>query len=112
VQHTAQFNDHFRYKKNRQTFTALKPYMREVEDQLKAMLGPETLTLIKTASVENIVIEAQERASKQPLKSTPFTIPLSPNGKTKRTFKEDRNDLKADRQLAGEEYLKSLKTDP
>jgi hypothetical protein len=35
--------------------------MREVEDQyLKAMLGPETLTLIKTA-VENIVIEAQER---------------------------------------------------
>jgi hypothetical protein len=39
--------------------------MREVEDQyLKAMLGPETLTLIKTASVENIVIEAQELARK------------------------------------------------
>jgi hypothetical protein len=39
--------------------------MREVEDQyLKAMLGPETLTLIKTASVENIVIEAQRLARK------------------------------------------------
>jgi hypothetical protein len=39
--------------------------MREVEDQyLKAMLGPETLTLIKTASVENIVLEAQELARK------------------------------------------------
>jgi hypothetical protein len=65
MQHTAQFNDHFSIQKNRQTFTALKPYMREVEDQyLKAMLGPETLTLIKTASVENIVIEAQELARK------------------------------------------------
>jgi hypothetical protein len=64
MQHTAQFNDHFSIQKNRQTFTA-KPYMREVEDQyLKAMLGPETLTLIKTASVENIVIEAQELARK------------------------------------------------
>jgi hypothetical protein len=28
------------------------------------MLGPETLTLIKTASVENIVIEAQRLARK------------------------------------------------
>jgi hypothetical protein len=40
--------------------------MREVEDQyLKAMLGPETLTLIKTASVENIVLEAQGSREKQ-----------------------------------------------
>jgi hypothetical protein len=102
MQHTAQFNDHFSIQ-NRQTFTALKPYMRVEDQYLKAMLGPETLTLIKTASVENIVIEAQELARKAIVAFTvakaaitgtftftdsSFTVAQTKcRGKTKRTFK-------------------------
>jgi hypothetical protein len=127
VQHTAQFNDHFSIQKNRQTFFALKPYMREIEDQyLKAMLGDVTLALIKSKSVVPIINEAQEVARKAVVAFTvakaaitgtftfsdsSFTVASDqmPWEKQSELSKEDRNDLKADRQLAGEEYLKSLK---
>lgn len=127
VQHTAQFNDHFSIQKNRQTFCALKPYMREVEDQyLKAMLGTETLDLLKSKSAITIINKAQELAQKAVVAFTvskaaitgtfaftdsSFTIASDqlPWEKQSELSKEDRNDLKADRQEAGEEYLKSLK---
>jgi hypothetical protein len=127
VQHTAQFNDHFTIKNNRQTFIALKPYMREVEDQyLKAMLGPETLALLKTKSAITIVNNAQEIARKAVVAFTvakaaitgtfdftdsSFTVASEqmPWDKQQLLEQEDRNDLKNDRQSAGEEYLKSLK---
>jgi hypothetical protein len=127
VQQTTTFNDHFSIQKNRQTFTALKPYMREVEDQyLKAMLGIETLNLLKIKSVDEIIIEAQELAQKAVVAFTvakaaitgtftftdsSFTVASDqlPWEKQSELSKEDRNDLKADRQKAGEEYLKSLK---
>jgi hypothetical protein len=127
VQHTAQFNDHFSIQKNRQTFVALKPYMREIEDQyLKGMLGPETLALLKTKSEITIVNEAIEFTQKAIVAFTvakaaitgtfsftdsSFTVASDqlPWERQSELSKEDRNDLKADRQLAGEEYLKSLK---
>ncbi|MBC5840752.1 hypothetical protein H8R23_04985 [Flavobacterium sp. F-380] len=127
VQHTAQFNDHFSIQKNRQTFLALKPYMREVEDQyLKAMLGDDTLSLIKSKSEITIVNQAQEIARKAVVAfavakaaitgtftftDSSFTVASDqlPWEKQSELSKEDRNDLKKDRQLAGEEYLKSLK---
>lgn len=127
VQQTMIFNDHFSIQKNRQTFCALKPYIREVEDQyFKAMLGTETLALIKAKSTEAIIIEAQELAQKACIAFTvakaaitgTFTFTDSsfviasdqmPWEKQSELSKEDRNDLKNDRQLSGEEYLKTLK---
>ena len=127
VSQTTLFNDHFSINKNRQTFFALKPYMREVEDQyLKAMLGACTLDFIKAKSVNDIVLEAQEIARKAIVAFTvakaaitgTFTFTDSsfmiasdqmPWEKQSELSKEDRNDLKKDRQNAGEEYLKSLK---
>lgn len=127
VPQTTIFNDHFSIQKNRQTFLALKPYMREVEDQyFKAMLGVETLSLLKTKSTDLIILEAQELAQKAVVAFTvakaaltgtftftdsSFTVASDqlPWEKQSELSKEDRNDLKADRQKAGEEYLKSLK---
>lgn len=127
VQHTAQFNDHFSIQKNRQTFLALKPYMREVEDQyLKAMLGKETLILLKTKSTNAVVNEALEIAQKAVVAFTvakaaitgtftftdsSFTVASDqlPWEKQSELSKEDRKDLKKDRLNSGEEYLKSLK---
>jgi hypothetical protein len=127
VQQTMVFNEHFTIQKNRQTFIALKPRMREVEDQyFKAMLGAETLSLLKTKSADEVIIEAQELAQKAVVAFTvakaaltgtftftdsSFTVASDqlPWEKQSELSKEDRNDLKADRQKAGEEYLKSLK---
>jgi len=127
VQQTMTFNDHFSIQNNRQTFCALKPYIREVEDQyFKAMLGAETLALIKAKSTEEIIIEAQELAQKACVAFTVAKAAITgtfaftdssfviasdqlPWEKQSELSKEDRNDLKKDRQLAGEEYLKSLK---
>lgn len=127
VPQTTIFNDHFSIQKNRQTFLALKPYMREVEDQyFKAMLGAETLILLKTKSTDPIILEAQELAQKAVVAFTvakaaltgtftftdsSFTVSSDqlPWEKQSELSKEDRNDLKSDRQKAGEEYLKSLK---
>ncbi|MBC7847259.1 MAG: hypothetical protein H7Y10_12280 [Flavobacterium sp.] len=127
VPQTTIFNDHFSIQKNRQTFCALKPYIREVEDQyFKAMLGTETLALIKAKSTETIIIEAQELSQKACVAFTvakaaitgTFTFTDSsfviasdqmPWEKQSELSKEDRNDLKCDRQNAGEEYLKTLK---
>jgi hypothetical protein len=127
VPQTTIFNDHFSIQKNRQTFLALKPYMREVEDQyLKAMLGKETLILLKTKSTNAVVNEALEIAQKAVVAFTvakaaitgtftftdsSFTVASDqlPWEKQSELSKEDRNDLKKARQEAGEEYLKSLK---
>ena len=127
VQQTMTFNDHFSIQKNRQTFCALKPYIREVEDQyFKAMLGTETLALIKAKSEITIINQAQELAQKACVAFTVSKAAITgtfaftdssfviasdqlPWEKQSELSKEDRNDLKKDRQLAGEEYLKSLK---
>ena len=127
VPQTTIFNDHFSIQKNRPTFLALKPYMREVEDQyLKAMLGKETLTLLKTKSTVDVINEALELAQKAIVAFTvakaaitgtftftdsSFTVASDqlPWEKQSELSKEDRNDLKKARQEAGEEYLKSLK---
>ena len=127
VPQTTIFNDHFSIQKNRQTFLALKPYMREVEDQyLKAMLGKETLILLKTKSTNDIVNESLELAQKAVVAFTvakaaitgtftftdsSFTVASDqlPWEKQSELSKEDRNDLKKARQEVGEEYLKSLK---
>jgi hypothetical protein len=127
VQQTIAFNDHFSIQKNRQTFCALKPALREVEDQyFKAMLGTETLNLLKTKTTDPIILSAQELAQKACVAFTvakaaltgtfaftdsSFTIISDqlPWEKQSELSKEDRNDLKKDRQKAGEEYLKSLK---
>lgn len=127
VQQTMVFNEHFSIQKNRQTFSALKPSMREVEDQyLIGMLGTETLSLLKTKTNEAVILSAQELAQKAVVAFTvakaaltgTFTFTDSsfvvasdqlPWEKQSELSKEDRKDLKADRQNAGEEYLKSLK---
>lgn len=127
VQQTMIFNDYFSIQKNRQTFLALKPAMREVEDQyFKAMLGAETLALLKTKSEDSIILDAQELAQKACVAFTvakaaltgtfaftesSFTVASDqmPWEKQSELSKEDRNDLKKDRQQAGEEYLKTLK---
>src|SRR6476620_9981790 len=57
VRHTRTFNSFFDIQNNRSTFLALKPYMNEVEEQyLRAMLGTETLTLIKQASEDETIV--------------------------------------------------------
>lgn len=127
VQHTAQFNDHFSIQKNRQTFCALKPYMREVEDQyLKAMVGQDTLSLLKAKPTNAVLSQAQDNAQKAIVAFTvakaaitgtftftdsSFTVASDqmPWEKQSELSKEDRNDLKKDRQKSGEEYLKELK---
>lgn len=127
VYQTTIFNDHFSIQKNRQTFCALKPYIREVEDQyFKAMLGDETLIVLKTKSEDYIIISAQEIAQKAIVAFTvakaaitgTFTFTDSsfvvasdqlPWEKQSELPKDDRRDLMKARQLAGEEYLKSLK---
>jgi hypothetical protein len=127
VQHTAQFNNHFSIQKNRQTFCALKPYMREVEDQyLKAMLGEATLSLLKAKPTNAVLSQAQDNAQKAIVAFTvakaaitgtftftdsSFTVASDqmPWEKQSELSKEDRNDLKKDRQKSGEEYLKELK---
>ena len=127
VSQTTLFNEHFSIQKNRQTFCALKPYMREIEDQyLKAMLGADTLALLKTKSEAPIVIQAIAIARKAVVAFTvakaaitgtftftdsSFTVASDqlPWEKQSELSKLDRNDLKVDRQHAGEEYLKALK---
>jgi hypothetical protein len=127
VQQTMTFNDHFSIQKNRQTFCALKPYIREVEDQyFKAMVGAETLALIKSKSTEPIILTVQDIAQKACIALTVSKASITgtfsftessfvvasdqlPWEKQSELSKEDRTDLKKDRQLAGEEYLKELK---
>lgn len=127
VPQTTIFNDHFSIQKNRQTFLALKPYMREVENQyLKGMLGEETLALLKTKPTSAALLQAQDNAQKAVVALTvakaaitgtfiftdsSFTVASDqlPWEKQNELSKEDRNDLKKDRQNSGEEYLKELK---
>jgi hypothetical protein len=127
VPQTTIFNDHFNIQKNRQTFLALKPYMREVEDQyLKAMLGEATLSLLKAKPTNAVLSQAQDNAQKAVVAFTvakaaiagtftftdsSFTVASDqmPWEKQSELSKEDRNDLKKDRQKSGEEYLKELK---
>lgn len=127
VPQTTIFNDHYSIQKNRQTFLYLKPFIREVEDQyFKAMLGDETLALLKTKSTNPVILSAQEIAQKACVAFTVAKAAITGNftftessftvvsellawEKQSELSKEDRNDLKTDRQKAGEEYLKSLK---
>nr|WP_315245158.1 DUF6712 family protein [uncultured Flavobacterium sp.] len=127
VQQTSQFNEHYSIKKNRQTFIALRPTMIEIEDQyLKGMLGDCTLAFLKTKSTDPVVLKAQEEARKAVVAFTVAKAAITgmfeftdssflvssdqlPWEKQQVLSKEDRCELKADRENAGKEYLKSLK---
>ena len=127
VSQTSIFNDHFSIQKNRPTFLALKPYIREVEDRyLKPMLGDETLALLRAKATNAVILQAQDNAQKAVVALTvakaaitgtfiftesSFTVASDqlPWEKQSELSKQDRNDLKADRQKSGEEYLKELK---
>ena len=127
VQQTTVFNKFFSIQKSRQTFCALQPYIREVEDQyFKAMLGRETLALIKSKSTNALVLEAQELSQKACVAFTVakaavpgmfsftesafiLTSDQLPWEKQSELSREDRLDLKCARQNSGEEYLKLLK---
>lgn len=127
VQQTSQFNDYYNIRENRQTFIALKSPMREVEDQyLLGLLGECTLNFLKSKSNDPIVNKAQEYARKAVVALTvakvavtgtfeftdsSFTVSSDqlPWEKQQVLEKADREDLKKDRQTAGEENLKLLK---
>jgi hypothetical protein len=127
VQQTSEFQEHYSIKKNRQTFIALRPYMSEIEDQfLKGMLGECTLEFLKVQSTVPVVLKAQKEARKAVVAFTvakaaitgtfeftdsSFTVASDqlPWEKQQVLAKEDREDLKSDRENAGKEYLKSLK---
>lgn len=127
VQQTSQFNAHYNIRDNRQTFIALKSHMREVEDQyLIGLLGECTLNFLKVQSEDPIVIKAQDYARKAVVAFTVAKVAITgtfeftdssftvasdqlPWEKQQVLDKADREDLKTDRQSAGEEYLKSLK---
>lgn len=128
VSQTAIFNDHFSIQKSRQTFMACKPTMREVESQyLKAMLGPETLALLKTKSEDVVINSAIEEAQKAivaftiskiadtgafTFTDTSFVVATDqmPWDKTNLELSEEKlSRLRKAKQTAGEEYLKALK---
>lgn len=128
VSQTTIFNHYFNIQKSRQTFMACKPTMREVESQyLKAMLGAETLDLLKTKSEDAIINDAVEEARKAIVALTvakiadtgmfsftenSFTVTTDqmPWEKTNLELSEEKlSRLRKAKQTAGEEYFKALK---
>ena len=64
VHNTATFNEYYHIFDSRQTFLALQPSIRQVEDQyLKTMLCPELITHLKT-DVTGISLEVKEELQK------------------------------------------------
>lgn len=127
VSQTKTFDKYFTINKNRQTFIALQPYMRESEDQyLKGMLGQCTINQLKTKSAEEIIISAQEEAQKAIVALTVAKVAdtgsffltessmvtssvMLPWDKIGELSEDKMIRLKSARQNAGEQYLKSLK---
>lgn len=128
VYQTGIFNEHFTIHNNRQTFIALKPVMREVEDQyFIGMLGDCTLDFLKTKSANPIVLRAQELSHKAVVALSVAkaaegggTFSFTDSAMTivsdampwekKQQLSDDKlSKLQMSRQKAGEEYLKNLK---
>lgn len=129
VSQTSIFNLHFTISNSRPTFMAVKPYMKEVEDQyLKSMLGTCTLDFLKTKSTNQIVNNALSEAQKAVValtvakvaetgmfsfteKSFSIASDEMPWEKINLELSEEKLErLRNSRQTAGENYLKSLKT--
>lgn len=128
VAQTKDFQDSWDIQKNRKTFLALTPYMKEVETQyFLSLLGKCTLDFLKTQSSSEIVLEAQSYAKKAMVALTVAKVAITgtfiitssslvvmneelPWEKTSLELSEEKlNRLHKDRQSAGEEYLKLLK---
>jgi len=127
VSQTKEFDNYFSIQKNRYTFLALKPYMREVESQyFVGMLGQCTLDFLKKKSAVAVVVRAQEIAQRAMVALT--VAKTAENGafsftETSMTYsmdvlpwekKQQLSDVRLEklqraRQTAGEEYLKQLK---
>lgn len=60
VKQTSEFNSGFYIHNNRQTFLALKPYMKEVEEQYLIPFLGDCIDLIKTPSSDKKIKRAQE----------------------------------------------------
>jgi hypothetical protein len=129
VRHTQTFNQYFDIQNNRKTFISIKPYMYEVEEQyLLPMLGKCTLDFVKTTSIVPEVLRVQEllkmavvalTVSKVALTgkflftATSFLIQTEemPWEKSKLELTpENQEKLRCDRENAGLEYLKKVKS--
>lgn len=128
VRHTREFQEGFDICNNRKTFRSLKNYMKEVEEQyFLPMLGKPTLNLIKEVSANETMIRVQELCrlgmvaltvakvavtGKFSFTATSFIIKTDelPWEKSKiELTPENQENLRKDRQNAGQEYLKKIK---
>ena len=129
IRHTKEFQRSFDISNSRKTFLSLQAPMLEVEEQyLLPMLGQCTLDFIKAVSVDDIVIRVQELTrlavgaltvakvaitGKFLFTSTSFQVRTDelPWEKSKLELTANAlENLQADRQNAGEEYLKLIKS--
>ncbi|WP_281991396.1 DUF6712 family protein [Aquimarina aggregata] len=125
---TDEFQRHFNISNSRKTFIALKPIIREVEEQyFLPMLGKETMGLIKNRSTIPVLMRALDLAQKaevaltiaKSVDSGAFIMTGSsaiyrweqlPWEKSNEYSDERIEKLREAKQNAGEEYLKKLKT--
>lgn len=129
VRHTQTFNTYFDIQNNRKTFLSIKPYMYEIEEQyLLPMLGKCTLDFVKTTSIVPEVLRVQEllkmatvaltvskvaTVGKFLFTATSFVISTEemPWEKSKLELSpENQEKLRIDRENAGLEYLKKIKS--
>lgn len=129
VRHTQTFNTFFDIQNNRKTFLSIKPYMYEIEEQyILPMLGKCTLDFVKTTSIVSEVLRVQELlkmavvaltvskvavTGKFLFTATSFLIQSEemPWEKSKLELSpENQEKLRIDRENAGLEYLKKVKT--
>jgi hypothetical protein len=129
IRHTREFQKSFDINNSRKTFLSLQAPMYEVEEQyLLPMLGQCTLDFIKEVSIDEKVIRVQELSrlavgaltvakvaitGKFLFTSTSFQVRTDelPWEKSKLELSADAlENLRADRQNAGQEFLKKIKT--
>lgn len=129
VRHTNEFDAIFSIQNSRKTYLSLIPFMDEVEERfLISMLGDCTLNQLKQTSADEIIIRAQDLLKKAVVNLTiarvalvgmfsitPSSLVISteelPWQRKKLELDDDQLDrLKKDRDTAGNEYLKKLKT--
>lgn len=128
VRNTKQFEEGFNLNHSRKAFLSVVSVMKEVEEQfLLPMLGAETLQLLKTVSANETIIRVQELSRLAVVALTVAKVATTgkflftassfqlkteelPWDKTKIGLTpEEKETLRADRQNAGQEYLKKIK---
>lgn len=128
VRNTKQFEEGFNLNHSRKAFLSVVSVMKEVEEQfLLPMLGAQTLQLLKTVSANETIIRVQELSRLAVIALTVAKVATTgkflftassfglkteelPWEKTKIGLTlEERETLRADRQNAGQEYLKKIK---